>query len=71
MTGSWTICPLICNTRLLITPTPISKHVPWLKHSANSSPQRETASKDGQASSGSFEPSSEKAREAGRKGGSK
>ncbi|KAI0970654.1 conidiation-specific protein 10 [Xylaria arbuscula] len=33
--------------------------------------QREIASKGGQASSGSFEPGSEKAREAGRKGGSK
>lgn len=32
-------------------------------------PQREIASKGGQASSGSFEPGSEKAREAGRKGG--
>ncbi len=32
--------------------------------------QREIASKGGQASSGSFEPGSEKAREAGRKGGS-
>ncbi|KAF2740769.1 hypothetical protein EJ04DRAFT_455114 [Polyplosphaeria fusca] len=33
--------------------------------------QREIASKGGQASSGSFEPGSEAAREAGRKGGSK
>ncbi|KAH8708173.1 Conidiation-specific protein 10 [Beauveria bassiana] len=33
--------------------------------------QREIASKGGQASSGSFEPGSDKAREAGRKGGSK
>ncbi|PTB62603.1 hypothetical protein BBK36DRAFT_1172365 [Trichoderma citrinoviride] len=32
---------------------------------------QEIASKGGQASSGSFEPGSEKAREAGRKGGSK
>ncbi|KAH8754851.1 hypothetical protein F5883DRAFT_430995, partial [Diaporthe sp. PMI_573] len=32
-------------------------------------PQHEIASKGGQASSGSFEPGSEKAREAGRKGG--
>ncbi|KAI9807655.1 MAG: conidiation-specific expression protein [Sarcosagium campestre] len=32
--------------------------------------QREIASKGGQASSGSFEPGSEKAKEAGRKGGS-
>jgi len=47
MAGSWTICPLVCNARLLITPTPISKHVPWLKNSANSSPQREIASKWG------------------------
>ncbi|KAK4110291.1 hypothetical protein N656DRAFT_680086, partial [Canariomyces notabilis] len=31
--------------------------------------QREIASKGGQASSGSFEPGSERAREAGRKGG--
>ncbi|KAJ9496697.1 hypothetical protein LTR99_010497 [Exophiala xenobiotica] len=36
----------------------------------NPFPQREIASKGGQASSGSFEPGSEKAREAGRKGGS-
>lgn len=33
--------------------------------------QRDIASKGGQASSGSFEPGSDKAREAGRKGGSK
>ncbi|KAK8917997.1 conidiation-specific protein 10 [Metarhizium anisopliae] len=33
--------------------------------------QREIASQGGQASSGSFEPGSDKAREAGRKGGSK
>ncbi|KAF2274730.1 conidiation-specific protein 10 [Westerdykella ornata] len=33
--------------------------------------QREIASKGGHASSGSFEPGSERAREAGRKGGSK
>ncbi|KAF2010944.1 hypothetical protein BU24DRAFT_466698 [Aaosphaeria arxii CBS 175.79] len=33
--------------------------------------QRDIASKGGQASSGSFEPGSEKAREAGRKGGLK
>ncbi|ORY16458.1 hypothetical protein BCR34DRAFT_597737 [Clohesyomyces aquaticus] len=33
--------------------------------------QREIASKGGKASSGSFEPGSEKAKEAGRKGGSK
>ncbi|KAI0911767.1 conidiation-specific protein 10 [Ustulina deusta] len=33
--------------------------------------QKEIASQVGQASSGSFEPGSEKAREAGRKGGSK
>jgi general stress protein YciG len=33
--------------------------------------QRDIASKGGQASSGSFEPGSEKAREAGQKGGSK
>ncbi|KAH6604381.1 conidiation-specific 10 [Trichoderma cornu-damae] len=33
--------------------------------------QREIASKGGQASGGSFEPGSAKAREAGRKGGSK
>lgn len=33
--------------------------------------QHDIASKGGQASSGSFEPGSEKAREAGRKGGSK
>lgn len=33
--------------------------------------QREIASKGGQASSGSFEPGSEKAKEAGQKGGSK
>jgi general stress protein YciG len=33
--------------------------------------QREIASKGGQASSGSFEPGSERAREAGRKGGSR
>ncbi|KAI4205064.1 MAG: hypothetical protein LQ350_000691 [Teloschistes chrysophthalmus] len=32
--------------------------------------QKEIASKGGQASSGSFEPGSEKAKEAGRKGGS-
>jgi len=32
--------------------------------------QREISSKGGQASSGSFEPGSERAREAGRKGGS-
>ncbi|KAM0251926.1 hypothetical protein ACHAQJ_007941 [Trichoderma viride] len=32
--------------------------------------QREIASKGGQASSGSFEPGSERAREAGRRGGS-
>ncbi|PSN74862.1 hypothetical protein BS50DRAFT_540453 [Corynespora cassiicola Philippines] len=34
-------------------------------------PEHDIASKGGQASSGSFEPGSEKAREAGRKGGSK
>ncbi|OAQ59272.1 hypothetical protein VFPPC_16900 [Pochonia chlamydosporia 170] len=33
--------------------------------------QRDIASQGGQASSGSFEPGSEKAKEAGRKGGSK
>ncbi|KAK4032527.1 Conidiation-specific protein 10 [Parachaetomium inaequale] len=33
--------------------------------------QRDIASKGGQASSGSFEPGSERAREAGRKGGSR
>lgn len=33
--------------------------------------QREIASKGGHASSGSFEPGSEAAKEAGRKGGSK
>ncbi|KAK4243111.1 hypothetical protein C7999DRAFT_45002 [Corynascus novoguineensis] len=33
--------------------------------------QRDIASKGGHASSGSFEPGSERAREAGRKGGSK
>lgn len=33
--------------------------------------QREIASKGGHASSGSFEPGSERAREAGRKGGSR
>ncbi|CAI6091508.1 unnamed protein product [Clonostachys chloroleuca] len=33
--------------------------------------QRDIASKGGQASSGSFEPGSEKAKEAGRKGGLK
>ncbi|OAA40075.1 Stress-induced protein, KGG, repeat protein [Cordyceps fumosorosea ARSEF 2679] len=33
--------------------------------------QREISSKGGQASGGSFEPGSERAREAGRKGGSK
>jgi general stress protein YciG len=35
------------------------------------STQREIASKGGKASGGSFEPGSEKAKEAGKKGGSK
>jgi general stress protein YciG len=40
------------------------------RHLANTA-QREIASQGGQASSGSFEPGSERAREAGRKGGSR
>ena len=42
----------------------------FLRLVTNIRKQREIASQGGQASSGSFEPGSEKAKEAGRKGGS-
>lgn len=50
----------------------ITSNLPLIStsHFANVCFQREIASQGGKASSGSFEPGSEKAKEAGRKGGS-
>lgn len=57
----------VCQA-IIVPMTSISSSSRWLTAPFT---QREIASKGGQASTGSFEPGSERAREAGRKGGSR